>query len=347
MDLHLTDVQEELWDSFGQLLAKGSSPEQVRGAEPLGFDRGLWATLVETGVVVMGVPEEQEGWGASLLDLALVAEQVGRAVAPAPVVETQVAARLLAALDSDAARTALADVLSDERMITLALHRAVDGVAGLVPAGAVCDAVIVPEGDRLMLVEVDDSRRTGVDNLASAPLADVRVDGGVELAAGAGTGEAFERAVDEWMTLSAAAVVGASQVALDLACEYAVERTAFGKPIGAFQGVAHPLADDATAVDGARLLARKAAWAIDGGAPDRGRELASMAFAFASTAAEKTTYDALHVHGGYGFMLEYDVQLYYRRVRGWTRVWGDAEAAHLRVADARYATAASQNREER
>ena len=63
-----------------------------------------------------------------------------------------------------------------------------------------------------------------------------------------------------------------------------------------------------------------------------------MAFAFASRTAESATYDALHVHGGYGFMLEYDVQLHYRRARGWARVWGDAEAADRRAAQARYAT---------
>ena len=54
------------------------------------------------------------------------------------------------------------------------------------------------------------------------------------------------------------------------------------------------------------------------------------------TAAEKATYDALHTHGGYGFMLEYDVQLHWRRARGWPRVWGDAEAGYRRVAAARY-----------
>jgi alkylation response protein AidB-like acyl-CoA dehydrogenase len=99
--------------------------------------------------------------------------------------------------------------------------------------------------------------------------------------------------------------------------------------------VAHPLADDATHLDGARLLVRKAAWAGDRGDP-RARELAAMAFAFASGTAERATYDALHVHGGYGFMLEYDVQLHYRRARGWPRVWGDAAAGYRRAASARY-----------
>ena len=61
-----------------------------------------------------------------------------------------------------------------------------------------------------------------------------------------------------------------------------------------------------------------------------------MAFAFASETAEHATYDAIHFHGGYGFMLEHDVQLHYRRARGWARVWGDAEAGYRRAAAARY-----------
>jgi alkylation response protein AidB-like acyl-CoA dehydrogenase len=135
--------------------------------------------------------------------------------------------------------------------------------------------------------------------------------------------------------LTAAAVVGLATSAHLIGCEYARERNAFGSPIGAFQGIAHPLADDATNLDGARLLVHKAAWALDL-EHERARELAAMAFAFASRAAEAATYNALHTHGGYGFMLEYDVQLHYRRARGWPRVWGDAERASRRAGDARY-----------
>jgi alkylation response protein AidB-like acyl-CoA dehydrogenase len=106
-------------------------------------------------------------------------------------------------------------------------------------------------------------------------------------------------------------------------------------PIGTFQGIAHPLADSATAIDGARLLARKAAWSASA-QPDRFRELAAMAFAFTSETAADATYRSLHTHGGYGFMLEQDVQLFYRRARGWPRVWGDPRRAYRRAADARY-----------
>lgn len=339
VDLGLSDEQRQLVASFSDLLTKASPPERVRAAEPGGFDPGLWATLRDTGAVTMAVPEAAGGWGATLLDLALVAEQVGRAAAPAPVVEAQVAARLLARLGAGPAAGALARALDGEALTTLAVRPARRGVAALTPAGAVCDQALVLDGDRLVLLAVDGAARRPVPNLAAAPLADIHLDTAAGrttvLASGDAAHRAYEAALDDWLVLTAAAVVGAGAAAHDLGCAYAAERRAFGAPIGSFQGVAHPLADDATHLDGARLLVRKAAWAIDGGL-DRGRELAAMAFAFASTTAERATYDAVHVHGGYGFMLEYDVQLHYRRARGWARVWGDADAAYRRAAAARY-----------
>ncbi len=343
MDLGLSDEQQQLVASFADLLAKESTPERVRAAEPAGVDHELWRTLRATGALTMAVPETGGGWGASLLDLALVAEQVGRALAPAPVVEAQVAARLLAAVDSPPAVDALHLHLAGTSLATLAVHAPRATVAALTPAGAVCDAVIVLRGDRLVLVPVAADDRRPVANLGAAPLADIDLGGpdeGTTLATGPAAVERFEAALDEWLVLTAAALVGIGAAALDLGCAYAVERHAFGAPIGAFQGVAHPLADDATHLDGARLLAQKAAWALDE-ADGRGRELAAMAFTFASRTAEAATYDAIHVHGGYGFMLESDVQLHYRRARGWARVWGDAEAGDRRAAHARYATTGS------
>ena len=336
MDLGRSDEQEQLVASFATLLAKSSSPEHVRSAEPGGFDARLWSTLVDTGAVVMGVPEGRGGWGASLVDLALVAEQVGRSAAPAPVLEAQVAARLLARLGTETARVALDAVLAGDDLVTLAVRPARHGVAALAPGGAVCDGLVALDGDRLVLTRPTGDRRRSVATLAAAPLADVDLGpDDVALVTGVEATGTFDAALDEWLVLTAAALVGLASAAHDLGCEYAKERRAFGSPIGAFQAVAHPLADDATNLDGARLLAHKAAWAADAGHA-RARELAAMAFAFASSTAEAATYDALHTHGGYGFMLEYDVQLFYRRARGWARVWGDAARAHRRAADARY-----------
>ena len=337
MDLALSDEQSDLVASFAGLLAKESSPDRVRAAEPGGFDAELWQALVEMGAVTMAVPEERAGWGASLTDLALVAEQLGRALAPAPVMEAQVAARLLAAAATPPALSALAAGLSGEHMLTLAPRPSRSGVASLTPAGAVCDAVVSFDGDRLLLHRVGPADRHEVTNLAAAPVADLTLDPHVltELMAGPAAAQRWECAIDEWLLLSSAALVGLSAAAHASVCAYASERRAFGGIIGAYQGVAHPLADDATSIDGARLLALKAAWALDTG-HERGRELAAMAFAFASETAERATYDAVHFHGGYGFMLEHDVQLYYRRARGWARLWGDAEAAYRRAADVRY-----------
>jgi alkylation response protein AidB-like acyl-CoA dehydrogenase len=337
VDLGLSDEQRQLVASFTNLLGKASPLEVVRASETTGFDGQLWRTLLDTGALTMAVAEDRGGWGASLLDLALVAEQVGRALAPAPVIEAQVAARLLAADGGGRALEALAGALSGERLVTIALHPPRNGIAALTPAGSICDDVIVNDGQRLLLAAADDAVRVPVANLAAAPLADIELVNAVELASGSDAVARFEVALDEWLVLTAAAIVGIGAAAHDIGCSYACERRAFGAPIGTFQGVAHPLADDAMNLDGARLLVQKAAWSLDGG-DRRGRELAAAAFAFASRTAATATYDALHVQGGYGFMLESDVQLHYRRARGWPRVWGDADAAYRRAASSRYGT---------
>jgi alkylation response protein AidB-like acyl-CoA dehydrogenase len=335
VDLALSEEQQQLVASFGGLLHRSSSPDHVRAAEPAGFDPKLWGALVDLGAVTMAVPESCGGWGATLLDLALVAEELGRGLAPAPVIETQVVARLLASVESPVALEAVPALLQGERIISLALHPVRDGTAALVPAGAISDDVVVLEGDRLVLERTPAAARRPVSNLGAAPLADVTLQGGAELCRGAEALERFESALDEWLVLTASALVGMGSTAHEEVCRYAAERRAFGGIIGGYQGVAHPLADDATNLDGARLLVRKAAWALDTG-DARGRELAAMAFAFASEVAERATYDAIHFHGGYGFMLEHDAQLFYRRVRTWARVWGDAEDGYRRAAAARY-----------
>jgi alkylation response protein AidB-like acyl-CoA dehydrogenase len=155
------------------------------------------------------------------------------------------------------------------------------------------------------------------------------------LASGDAAREAFDAAVDDFLMLGAAALAGIGARALEIGVEYVKERKAWDVPIGSFQSVAHRLADSAAALGGAQLLAYEAAWAVDA-EPARASELAAMAFAFAYESARDVTYRSLHYHGGYGFMMEYDIQLYYRRARAWANVYAEPRLVFRRVADRRY-----------
>jgi alkylation response protein AidB-like acyl-CoA dehydrogenase len=335
MDLRLTDEQQQLVDAFAALYTKQATPERVRAAEPLGFDAALWEHVQEIGAVAMAVGEADGGWGAAAVDLALVAEQQGRTLAPVPVIEAQVAARLLARVGGERASEVLARVLAGERLVTFAVRPVRNDIAALVPGGAIADEAIVLDGDQLVLVPLDGAR-TLVENLGSMPLADVSVPSSSDvLAAGADALDAFDSALDDFSFLSAAALAGIGARALEIGVEYVKERKAWGVPIGSFQSVAHGLADAAAALSGARLLAYEAAWAVDA-EPARASELAAMAFAFAYESARDATYLSLHYHGGYGFMMEYDIQLYYRRARAWANVYAEPRRVYRRVADRRY-----------
>jgi len=336
MNLRLSADQQLLVDTFASLYRDLSPTSVVRAAESgSGIDNKLWTALVETGAITMGVPEEHGGGGAEMLDLALVAEQHGRHLAPAPLIEAQVATRLLASLVDDGAALDLSDLLSSGRVVTLTVRPSSGSLATLVPGGWVADVALVLSGQRLLIFDLE-GHRTKVDNTGGLPLADITVPAdATEIASGPRAQTAFSVARFEWLSLMGAALVGIGERALEIGVDYARERKAFGQPIGAFQEVAHRLADVATAIDGARLLAREAAWAASAD-PDRFHQLAAMGFAFAAETARAAGYRSLHVHGGYGSMAEYDIQLYFRRAWAWAAQYGPPESAYDLVADQRY-----------
>jgi alkylation response protein AidB-like acyl-CoA dehydrogenase len=329
MDFDPTEDQSQLIDAFDALYAKWSTPALVRSAEPVGFDPQLWDQLAKVGALEMAVPEEFGGAGASFLDLELVAEQHGRWLASAPMIEGQIAARLLARLEGSAAAELLASVVEGNKILTMALHPARARTLKLVPGGTVADCALALDEDRIVVVPLTETRQA-VENLGSLALADVPVpESTLTLADDASV--AFGLALDEWMTLTAGALAGLARRALELGVEYAKEREAFGVPIGSFQAVAHPLADSATAIEGAFLLTRKAAWAADG-QPERFRQLAPLTFAFATETAREASYRSLHFHGGYGFMMEYDIQLYFRRAKAWAAILMEPRRAYALAA---------------
>jgi alkylation response protein AidB-like acyl-CoA dehydrogenase len=145
----------------------------------------------------------------------------------------------------------------------------------------------------------------------------------------------FDTALDEVRVLRAASLVGLASEAIDMGAAYARERRAFGVPIGTYQAVAHPLADALVAKDGAQLLVWKACWAHDHQHPDAAA-LSAMAFVFAAETAYAAAQHSLHIHGGYGYMTEYDIQLYYRRAKAWVTAFADPRRELQIVADRRF-----------
>jgi alkylation response protein AidB-like acyl-CoA dehydrogenase len=329
VDLDFTADQQALRETVREFFRKESPTAVVRAAEPLGFDEVLWRKAVDLGLAAIAVPEDQGGGGAGLVELAIAAEVLGETLAPVPLIEAAVANRLLA---SFADAPTLEPVAAGERLATLALHPARGGVAALVPAGAVADLVAVLRDDELLLVERPVDLTPAVPNLGSMPLADwlVPADATV-LATGPAAVAAHRAAVSQWRALTAVALVGLAQKALEIGVEYVKQRRAFGVLLASFQTIQHRLADDATAVEGAGTLSYQAAWAHDVGSGDA-ENLATASFLFASETAFRVASESLHFHGGYGYTLEYDIQLYFRRAKAWPLVAGDRRAAYADLA---------------
>jgi len=342
-DFTLSEEQETLRSTFATLFERESPFDRVREAEPLGFDEKLWQQMIDTGVPVMGLPTSRGGDGAGLVELVLVAEQQGYRLAPVPLVPVVTATRLLARC-GDLTTDVLAAVSAGTRRIVLALQPASSGDAQLVSGGAVADGVVGLLGEQLVLATrdepVDGPRNLGSEPLGWWDLADSQVSR-IELASGSDAVTWFGDATREWRLLTSAALVGNAQGALDLAVQYAKDRLAFGVPIGTFQAVAHPLADVACALEGARRLVWKAAWLADH-EPDQAPAKIEMAYVQACRTAEHATRVGIHTEGGFGFTLESDMQLYFRRAKSATLLGGDPRAHLASIADLLYGAAAEQ-----
>lgn len=334
MRTRYSEDQLAVAEAFGDLFAREATPEAVRAAEAgCGFDPGLWGKLAAAGAPGMAAPVADGGGGASLVDLAVVVHEWGRRIAPVPLVEHAVCARLLASADGGAQRDLVAAVASGELIATIAPGFIdADGTVRLVPAGAVADVVAARRDDDL-IVDASQPPGTARPNIADLPLADRDLSDAETVASGAAAASAWDRALAEWKALMAVAYAGLAGEVLAMGVAYTKQRHQFGVPVGSFQAVQHGLADAATRSEGARLLAFRAVCAVDSGRAD-GARLASMALLFGAESARFAADRVLQYHGGYGYSAEYDVQLYYRRAAGWLLQLGEPAAEIARLADA-------------
>jgi alkylation response protein AidB-like acyl-CoA dehydrogenase len=337
-----------------------ASLEIVRAMEddPTGYPAEFWKQLGELGLLGLLIPEGYGGAAQSMLEAAIVYEEFGRALAPSPhfVSAVLAAGALLRAGSEEQQREWLPRIASGEAILTpawlepergfgprgVALEARADGADRILSgskrhvifASAATRLLVLARsgpGDRDVELLLVDPRAAGVEltqqhSLASdtqyrVDLHDVRVPASDRLGAPGSGWATFEQVLYDGIILLAAQAMGGAERALEMTVEYAKERTQFDKPLGAFQSIAHYLADAATSVDGGKTLVYEAAWARSVGRPVA--RLAPMAKLFACQTFRDLTAMGQQVFGGVGFTLEYDIQLYFRRAKQLQMTWWD------------------------
>jgi alkylation response protein AidB-like acyl-CoA dehydrogenase len=330
MNFELTDDQRAIQRTARDFLAAGYKPEEIRRLAyetERGFTDEGWARICELGWPALLVDEEHGGLGLGVVELAVVQEELGAALAPSPFLSTVAAAALIADAGSDEQRERwLPPLAAGEARGTVAALRDGNGGWAAVPDADGADLVVVRDGDGWALAEgasaapaeaLDSTRR----------LWSVEVDGALDPLPGEGA-----RAADVIAVALGAESVGVAQRTLEMAVAYAKEREQFGRPIGAYQAVSHACAQMLLEVEGARSMVLYAAWALDH-EPESGPLAAAMAKAYASDAGWRVPAAALQVHGGIGFTWEHDLHLWLKRGKANAYLWGDAREHRARVAD--------------
>jgi alkylation response protein AidB-like acyl-CoA dehydrogenase len=307
VDFELSDDQRALQDAAADLLGSLSTTEQVRASATReeAFDSGLWKAMVDQGWTGVELPEAQGGLGLGAVEAAVLAEQVGAHVAPAPFLENLLAAGALA--DTDSAGAWLERLVTGDAIACVAWRPELPA-----PYAPAADVAVVIKEEEVLLVDLSDGpaieREPAMD--LTRPLGWLHLEGRTTTRIG-GKPEA-DRLLDRGAALYAAALLGGGQRVLGMSTDYAKERVQFGKPIGSFQAVKHRCADMLVDVEGMRSTAYWAAWCISA-KDDEASIAASTAKTWCSDAARRVMASGLQVHGGIGFTWEHDLHLFLKR----------------------------------
>jgi alkylation response protein AidB-like acyl-CoA dehydrogenase len=323
MNFDFTEDQHEIKKTARELLGSRSSLAKVReAAEGKAYDSSLWAELVELGWPGIAIAEEHGGQGLGAVELAILSEELGYALAASPFLATVIAAEAIGAGGSpEQQATWLPGLASGE--ITGALGNA----SGLVPdADAAAVIVLVGDDGVARVVARADADVTPVDSIDPTRRA-TRVSAEGEVLGG---DSAF--AIDRATVPVAAELVGVSQRALEMTLAYVKDRKQFDTPVGAYQAVSHKCAQMLKDTEGARSATYFAAWAADA---DRAQlpEAASLAKAAASDGGRDVTASAIQAHGGIGFTWEADVHWFYKRAQVDAALLGGSGAHRARLAN--------------
>jgi alkylation response protein AidB-like acyl-CoA dehydrogenase len=359
-------------DSAREFLEGECSTKLVRAMEvdARGYPPELWKKAADLGWQGMCLPEEYGGLALPLVYLGLVLQEVGRAVAPLPLHSTAVAALTIARDGCRVQREAIlpavaagdkiltwASVESDGRYVPSTVQTTavangddfiINGTKLFVDNFAVADHCLVvcrtdnghgKGGLSLFLVDAQTPGithtplvTTAKDKQSEVVFSDVRVSAANSIGPLHEAGPIIERMLDCATALLCTQMLGATRKDAELAIDYAKMREAFGQPIGAFQSVQHMCADMIIWIDGGELLTYEALWKMDQGLPHSVE--VSQAKAFCNEKCEAVVRNAQIIHGGIGFMMEFDLHLWFRRVSAWTMRMGTTYEHRARIAHA-------------
>jgi alkylation response protein AidB-like acyl-CoA dehydrogenase len=366
MDLTFSEEQEQIRDNARTVLGAECTPAHVRAMaeDARGYSPELWRKLADLGWHALALPEEHGGLGMSFMDLCLILEEQGRHLLPGPFVPTVVlGGQAVARFGTDAQRKEfLPGIGAGERVLTVTptgtdgswdlgdpgvtAHRdgddvVLDGAAWFVPYAHAADTVLVvarlDEEPAGILVPGDASGLETVptdtvarDHRSRLALSGLRVPSGAILG-GPDAGRSLVRALAQWGAAARCLdMLGAGQRILEMTVDYAKEREAFGKPIGAFQAVQHHCANMAVDVLASRGVTYEAAWRLSEEQP--AAEAVSVAKAWVGEAMTRVCTLGHQVHGATGYTEEHDLHLYTRRVQAHELDFGDAGWHRSRLA---------------
>jgi hypothetical protein len=359
MNFDFSDDQNLLRDQASRFLEEYASRKKVRAVlenDAVPYDKDLWKGMAELGWTGTTIPEEYGGAGMSYEDLCVIAEELGRSLAPTPISSSlYLAAEALLQAGSEAQklswlpRLAMGEVIgcfalaegvgvpTPKSIKVAAKDGRLSGSKIPVADGDVADiAIVLARGEGGLSLYVADLNGEGVGRETVETVDPTRSHARLtfdrtpaELLGTEGAGwDITESVLDRAAILTAFEQVGGAQACLDMATEHAKNRYAFGRAIGSFQAIKHKLADIYIATELARANAYYGAWALTANAADLPVAAAAARVA-ASEAFNHAAREGLQTHGGMGFTWEFDCHLYYRRAKllslalGGERRWKD------------------------
>ena len=347
MQFDLNEDQALLKTSTRELLETESPHTESRSVmedNPDGFSKKLHAELGDLGY--LGILQSDDGGGMGAIAFTAVVAEMGRVAFPGPYIEVALAVSALEACSDDVSQSWRASAASGEKIVVIArgenasssddetvacqfAEGKVTGKKVFVPFGVQADALLVETQQGIVLVERPDTgwNATNLTTLDHAQrFANIEFsDAGTLVAEGDGAKQILEATARLGSLGAAAMMLGCMESALESSVKYTTEREAFGVPIGSFQGLQHRAADMLIKTESTRATVFRAAWAVENGEADAGY-LVSVAKAWAGPAGRFVCGQSIQLHGGVGYTWEYDLHMWFKRIKTMEQFHGSTRA---------------------